>query len=86
MSTISEFLPAAAELVQALKKDSPQIMILAGGAAAIADPPALLMAGCSQVCWSRNEARRLIRGYGLRRAKGRVVGTSRSAVSRAHRS
>jgi predicted PurR-regulated permease PerM/methanogenic corrinoid protein MtbC1 len=85
-STISEFLPAAAELVQALKKDSPQIMILAGGAAAITDPPVLLRAGCSQVCWSRNEARRLIRSYGLQRAKGRVVGTPRPAVSRAERS
>jgi predicted PurR-regulated permease PerM/methanogenic corrinoid protein MtbC1 len=84
--TISEFLPAAAELVQELKKDSPQIMIIAGGAAAIADPSGLLMAGCSQVCWSRSEARRLIRGYGLQRAKGRVAGTPRWAVPRAHRS
>lgn len=84
--TISEFLPAAAELVQELKKDSPQIMIIAGGAAAIADPSGLLMAGCSQVCWSRSEARRLIRGYGLQRAKGGVVGTPRWAVPRAPRS
>jgi predicted PurR-regulated permease PerM/methanogenic corrinoid protein MtbC1 len=73
--TIPEYLAAAIELTQGLKKDSPQVFIIAGGEAATAEPSKLLMAGCSQVCWSKNEARRLIRSFGSRRARFRVVGT-----------
>jgi hypothetical protein len=73
--TIPEYLAAAIELTQGLKKDSPQVFIIAGGEAATAEPSKLLMAGCSQVCWSKNEARRLIRSFGSRRARFRVVRT-----------
>jgi predicted PurR-regulated permease PerM/methanogenic corrinoid protein MtbC1 len=80
--TIAEFLPAGAELIQELKKDLPQLMIIAGGIASTAEPSKLLMAGCSQVCWSKSEARRLIRGYGYQRSRVRVVVTSRPAGPR----
>jgi predicted PurR-regulated permease PerM/methanogenic corrinoid protein MtbC1 len=73
--TVTDYLPAAVELVQELKKDSPQLLIIAGAEAATAEPSKLLMAGCSQVCWSKNEARRLIRSFGSRRARLKVVGT-----------
>lgn len=73
--TATDYLAAAVELVPELKKDSPQLMIIAGGEAATAEPSKLLMAGCSQVCWSKNEARRLIRSFGSRRARLKVVGT-----------
>jgi predicted PurR-regulated permease PerM/methanogenic corrinoid protein MtbC1 len=74
--TIADYVAAGVELIPELKKDSPQLMIIAGGEAATAEPSRLLMAGCSQVCWSRNEARRLIRNLGSRRARFRVVGTA----------
>lgn len=73
--TVTDYVAAAVELVPELKKDSPQLMIIAGGEAATAEPSKLLMAGCSQVCWSKNEARRLIRSFGSRRARLKVVGT-----------
>jgi predicted PurR-regulated permease PerM/methanogenic corrinoid protein MtbC1 len=74
--TVTECLTAAVELIQGLKKDSPQVFIIAGGEAATAEPSKLLMAGCSQICWSKNEARRLMRSFGSRRARFRVVGTA----------
>ena len=74
--TVTDYLAAAVELVPELKKDSPQLMIIAGGEAATAEPSKLLMAGCSQVCWSKNEARRVIRSLGSRRERFRVVGTT----------
>ena len=74
--TVTDYLAAAVELIPELKKDSPQLMIIAGGEAATAEPSKLLMAGCSQVCWSKNEARRLIRSFGSRRERFRVVGTT----------
>lgn len=73
--TVAENLGAMTELIPELKKDSPQVMIIAGGEAAIAEPTKLLAAGCSQVCWSKNEARRLIRNLGSRRSRFRVLGT-----------
>jgi methanogenic corrinoid protein MtbC1 len=72
---VTECLFAAAQLVRDLKMDSPQLIIIAGGAGAIAEPSQLLKAGCSQVCRSKSEVRRLIRRYGLQRARVRVVGT-----------
>jgi predicted PurR-regulated permease PerM/methanogenic corrinoid protein MtbC1 len=74
--TVTDYLAAAVELIPELKKDSPQLMIIAGGEAATAEPSKLLMAGCSQVCWSKNEARRVIRSLGSRRERFRVVGTT----------
>jgi methylmalonyl-CoA mutase cobalamin-binding subunit len=79
--TVGDYLAAAVELIRELKKDSPQLMIIAGGEAATAEPSRLLMAGCSQVCWSKNEARRLIRSLGSRRAKFKVAATPIPASS-----
>jgi len=71
--TTTECLPAAEELVRALKLDAPGLTIMAGGAAALASPAALLAAGCTQICASRGEARRLIRRFALRRARSQVI-------------
>ena len=71
--TTVECLPAAEELVHALRLDAPGLTIMAGGAAALASPAGLLAAGCAQVCANRGEARRLIRRFALRRARSQVV-------------
>jgi methylmalonyl-CoA mutase cobalamin-binding subunit len=69
--TLAECMPAAVELIRALKQDSPNLTIIGGGNAALADPSALVQEGCSQVCGSRSEARRAIRRYVLRRMRSR---------------
>jgi len=71
--TMTECLPAAEELVRALRLDAPGLTIIAGGAAAIANPAGLLAAGCTQVCTSRGDVRRLIRRFALRRARSQVL-------------
>ncbi len=59
--TLTEALPAAVELVVALKRSFPQVNIIAGGVAAVSYPADLLRSGCSQICGNRNQSRRLIR-------------------------
>jgi predicted PurR-regulated permease PerM/methylmalonyl-CoA mutase cobalamin-binding subunit len=75
-----ECLPAAMELVRDLKADSPQLMIVAGGRAAVSEPFRLLESGCSQVCRSKGEARDTIRRYRQQRARPRINGTARLVV------
>ncbi|MDO8434488.1 MAG: AI-2E family transporter [Candidatus Binatus sp.] len=67
--TINDCMPAAVELVKAMRADSPHLTIIAGGRAALTDPAALLKAGCSQVYASRNEARRAIRRLAFQRRR-----------------
>jgi methylmalonyl-CoA mutase cobalamin-binding subunit len=67
--TLTDCLPAAIELVKAMRADSPHLTIIAGGRAALTDPAALLKAGCSQVYASRNEARRAIRRLAFQRRR-----------------
>jgi hypothetical protein len=74
--TMTECLPAAAELVQGLKLDSPHLTIIGGGAAALSSPAELLKAGCSHVCASRGDARRVMRRFALQRARSRTVGVA----------
>jgi hypothetical protein len=69
--SVKECMPAAVELTRALKQDSPNLTIIGGGHAALAEPSAMIQAGCSQVCGSRSEARRAIRRYVLGRIKSR---------------
>lgn len=71
--TTTECLPAAQELVRVLKLDAPGLTIMGGGPAALASPAGLLAAGCTKLCGSRGEARRLIRRFALRRARSRVI-------------
>jgi methylmalonyl-CoA mutase cobalamin-binding subunit len=59
--TLSECLPAAVELTDALKREFPRLTIIAGGVAALSYPAALLRAGCSQICASRSQTHRAIR-------------------------
>jgi predicted PurR-regulated permease PerM len=71
--TMAECLPAAEDLVRQLKLDAPGLMIVGGGAAALASPSGLMASGCGQICASRGEARRLIRRFALRRARSQVI-------------
>ena len=74
--TMTECLPAAAELVRGIKLDSPDLTIIGGGAAALSSPTELLKAGCSQICASRGDARRVMRRFALQRARSRTVGVA----------
>jgi len=66
--TMSEWVPAAAELVRGLASDFPNLTIIAGGTAAVSQRSELLAAGVSQVCASRNDLRHAVRLYALQRA------------------
>ncbi len=70
--TFSDCVPAAFELVRALKIALPNQLIIAGGDAAIAHRTELLAAGCFQVVSTREQARRIIRRYVLQRARSRA--------------
>ena len=59
--TVTECLPAAVELAGVLRREFPHVTIIAGGVAALSYPGDLLQAGCSQVCVSRSQTRRVIR-------------------------
>jgi len=77
--TMKDCLPAAVELVRALKLDSPDLTIIGGGPAAVSSPAELLEAGCSQICASRGDARRVLRRFALWRAASRTRGVVPSA-------
>jgi predicted PurR-regulated permease PerM/methanogenic corrinoid protein MtbC1 len=86
--SMTEELPAALELVRALRADSEQIAIMVGGLTAVQNAEQLRRAGCSLVCGTINEGRRMIRDRIARRirirralwASGRVAkpGTSQA--------
>ena len=69
--TMIECMPAALETVAALRRDSSDLTIFAGGRAALWDVSKVLKAGCDEVCGSRDEARRAIRRVAVRRARSR---------------
>jgi hypothetical protein len=69
--TVSEALAPALELVRVLRADSEQVVIIAVGAAAMQNDEELRQAGCSQVCPSIGEARRVIRTRIAERARAR---------------
>ena len=79
--SIAECLPAAVELVRALKADSPHLMIIAGGRLAEQARSQLLAAGCSQVFLSRQEARRAIRRFAMQREQTRPSAGNRPRLS-----
>ncbi len=68
----AECLPAALELVAALRSISSRVTIIAGGEAALHQSTELINAGCSQICANPSEARRAIRRFILQRAKSRL--------------
>jgi predicted PurR-regulated permease PerM/methanogenic corrinoid protein MtbC1 len=72
--TMTDCLPAAAELVRGLKLDSPRLAIIGGGGAALSSSNELIEAGCSQICATRGDARRVIRRLALQRARSRSLG------------
>ena len=72
-----ECIPAALELVKALRSISTGLTIVASGPAAVEQSDELIDAGCSQICANTNEARRAVRNFILQRAKARVASASR---------
>jgi methylmalonyl-CoA mutase cobalamin-binding subunit len=66
-----EGIPAAVELVKALRSISTGALIVATGPAAREHSDELIEAGCSQICASTNEARRAVRSFILQRANSR---------------
>ena len=71
--TMTECLPAAFEMIEALKRDSAEVTIFAGGRAALWEASKMLAAGCDEVCGSREEARRAIRRFAVARARSRTA-------------
>jgi len=59
--TMTEALPSALELVRALRADSAQLAIVAGGLTAVQNSEQLREAGCTVVCATIGEGRRAIR-------------------------
>jgi hypothetical protein len=51
--SVIETLPAALELIVALKQELPNVTIIGGGKAALWEASKLLAAGCAEVCGSR---------------------------------
>ena len=74
--TVIETLPAAVDLIAALKQDFPGLTIIGGGRAALWEASKLVAAGCAEVCGSRDEARRAIRRFAVKRARSRVTQSS----------
>ena len=69
--TTTDALAPALELVRVLRADSEQMLILAGGLAAMQNAEQLRRDGCSQVCMSISEARRVIRDRIAERTRAR---------------
>jgi predicted PurR-regulated permease PerM/methylmalonyl-CoA mutase cobalamin-binding subunit len=69
--TLADRSEAAAEMVRALKLDSPGLTIICGGRGGLSEASTLLNAGVSQVCETRSEMRRAIRLYALWQAVSR---------------
>jgi predicted PurR-regulated permease PerM/methylmalonyl-CoA mutase cobalamin-binding subunit len=70
-------IPAALEMVKALRSISTGLTIVASGPAAVGQSDELIDAGCSQICANTSEARRAVRNFILQRAKARVAPASR---------
>jgi len=71
--TMSECLPAAIETIAALRADSSDLTIFAGGKAALWDASKMLQAGCDRVCGSGEEARVAIRPLAVGRSSDRSL-------------
>jgi predicted PurR-regulated permease PerM/methanogenic corrinoid protein MtbC1 len=80
--TLTEYLPAAAELTAALKAELPYLTIIAGGVAAVSYPADLLRAGWSQVCATRSQRRNAIRQLTIRKAPRDPSGRKRLVTER----
>ena len=69
--TMTETLGPALELIRGLRADLAQVTILVGGVTAMQNAEQLQQAGCTQVCMSISEARRVIRNRIAERARAR---------------
>jgi methylmalonyl-CoA mutase cobalamin-binding subunit len=78
--TLSSNVPAAVQAVRGLKADRPQLVIIAGGRAAVAASSELFEAGCARVCANDNEGRRAVRQYALNRFHSRPSGERRFPI------
>jgi predicted PurR-regulated permease PerM len=59
--TVTERVADAVRIVDALRREFPQVVIIAGGTAAVAAPQQFLDAGCRHVCFNRSEGFRYLR-------------------------
>jgi predicted PurR-regulated permease PerM len=69
--SVIETLPAALELIVAIKQELPNVTIIGGGKAALWEASKLLAAGCVEVCGSREETRRAMRRFAVKRGRTR---------------
>jgi predicted PurR-regulated permease PerM/methanogenic corrinoid protein MtbC1 len=65
--TTVECLPAAVELSRRLRSEWPLLMIIVGGRAVLSNVSEFYAAGCSYICASKKDTRRIIRRYILQR-------------------
>ena len=63
--TMADRLPAAEALIATLKRDSPNLTVVAGGAATTSRAAELLHAGCTQVYKEKEEVSSLVRRFAL---------------------
>jgi predicted PurR-regulated permease PerM/methanogenic corrinoid protein MtbC1 len=75
--TLPSNVPTAIQTVRALKDDRPQLIIIAGGPAAVRSTAEFLGAGCARVCANDNEGRRAVRQFALNRSRSRPADSSR---------
>lgn len=78
--TLASNVTAAAQAVRGLKTDRPQLVIIAGGRAAVAASNELSEAGCARVCANDNEGRRAVRQYALDRSRTQPSGPRRFSI------
>lgn len=78
--TLPSNIPAAVQTVRALKADRPQLIVIAGGPAAVESTSELSAAGCARVCANDNEGRRAVRHYAVIRSHTRSQGGYRFPI------
>jgi len=59
--TVTECVADAVRIVDVLRREFPEVVIIAGGSAAVAAPQQFLDAGCRHVCFDRSEGIRYLR-------------------------
>jgi predicted PurR-regulated permease PerM/methanogenic corrinoid protein MtbC1 len=78
--TLSSNVASAIQAVRGLKTDRPQLVIIAGGRAAVPASSELFEAGCARVCANDNEGRRAVRQYALNRSRMQPSGARRFPI------
>jgi predicted PurR-regulated permease PerM/methanogenic corrinoid protein MtbC1 len=77
--TLPDYVPEVLKMIEALKHDSSEVTIFAGGKAALWDAAKMREAGCDEVCGSREEARRAIRHFAIDRRRSKNTSQLKNA-------